>query len=115
MYNMSIDGALGEWRVKVADKMRDRVLQDLKKLQNPSDCKQARKVVCDLNKACGFGCQMHHVMYCFISSFFLNRTLILESSGWRYNSAGYGAYFLPVSDTCTSLSSNEKVVGWNGN
>jgi glycoprotein 6-alpha-L-fucosyltransferase len=84
------------------------------RLQNPSDCDKAKKIVCDLNKACGFGCQMHHVMYCFITSFFLNRTLILESSGWRYNSAGATAYFKPMSDSCTSVSSTDKVVGWNG-
>ncbi len=90
--------------------MNDQILS----LQNPADCSKAKKIVCDLNKACGFGCQMHHVMYCFITSFFLNRTMILESAGWRYNSAGHTAYFKPISDTCASLTESDKPVGWNG-
>lgn len=28
-------------------------------LQNPSDCSKARKLVCSLNKGCGFGCQVN--------------------------------------------------------
>ena len=50
-------------------------------LQNPKDCSSARKLVCSLSKACGFGCQMHHAMYCFIVAYGTERTLILQSGG----------------------------------
>lgn len=28
------------------------------------DCSSERILICDLNKACGFGCQMHHLANC---------------------------------------------------
>jgi glycoprotein 6-alpha-L-fucosyltransferase len=81
-------------------------------LQNPADCSQAKKIVCDLNKACGFGCQMHHVMYCFITAFFTKRTMILDSDSWRYNGKGIETYYKPISDTCRE--SMDPSVNWNG-
>ncbi|KAG7258567.1 hypothetical protein CRUP_037430 [Coryphaenoides rupestris] len=28
--------------------------------RNPADCSKARKLVCNINKGCGYGCQLHH-------------------------------------------------------
>ncbi len=72
-------------------------------LQNPSDCKLAKKLVCKVAKSCGFGCQMHHVSYCFIMAYATQRTLILDSSNWRYSSKGWNAVFQPISSTCTEV------------
>ena len=47
-------------------------------LQHPPDCTSARKLVCDLNSNCGFGCQMHHAVHCLAHAVALNRTLILK-------------------------------------
>ena len=72
-------------------------------LQNPPNCTQAKKIVCHLEKTCGFGCQMHHVGYCFIMAYATERTLVLDSSNslnWRYSAEGWSAVFLPLSDTC---------------
>jgi glycoprotein 6-alpha-L-fucosyltransferase len=71
-------------------------------LQNPADCATARKLVCDLNKGCGFGCQLHHVAYCMMVAYGTGRTLILQNDGntWRYSSTGWNAVFKPISDTC---------------
>ena len=44
---------------------------------------------------------MHHMLFCAMYAYGLQRTLILESSNWRYNKAGWDAVFLPVSETCT--------------
>lgn len=81
-------------------------------MQNPKNCDKAKKIICDLNKSCGFGCQMHHVMYCFITAYSTNRTMILESKQWRYNIKGFEAYFQPLSETCNSY--NGLAVNWNG-
>uniref|UniRef100_A0A914XAV5 GT23 domain-containing protein n=1 Tax=Plectus sambesii TaxID=2011161 RepID=A0A914XAV5_9BILA len=99
---------LGE--VDGAGTLRDRRLQNLtnlmqkriKALQNPPDCANARKLLCNLNKGCGFGCQLHHVAYCFVIAYGTERTLILQNDGreWRYSSQGWTAAFLPVSDSC---------------
>ncbi|XP_070296970.1 alpha-(1,6)-fucosyltransferase-like, partial [Salvelinus sp. IW2-2015] len=70
-------------------------------LQNPQDCSKARKLVCNINKGCGYGCQLHHVVYCFMIAYGTQRTLILESQNWRYATGGWETVFLPVSQTCT--------------
>ena len=38
-------------------------------VQNPADCGSARKVVCDLLMACGFGCAIHHLVLCLITAY----------------------------------------------
>ena len=50
-------------------------------LQNPKNCSSARKLVCSFDVFCGFGCQVHHAMYCFMVAYASERTLILQSQG----------------------------------
>ncbi|NXW07966.1 FUT8 fucosyltransferase, partial [Fregetta grallaria] len=73
-------------------------------LQNPKDCSKAKKLVCNINKGCGYGCQLHHVVYCFMIAYGTQRTLILESQNWRYATGGWETVFRPVSETCTDRS-----------
>lgn len=70
-----------KWRTKELNKLGDIVRRRFDILQNPKDCKSARKMICELNKGCGFGCQLHHVIYCFMSAFAFNRTLIVVEKG----------------------------------
>jgi glycoprotein 6-alpha-L-fucosyltransferase len=112
LYNLSTTDSLGEWRKREAIQLTNKVQKDFESLQNPKNCDDQRKIICDLNKACGFGCQVHHVMFCFITSYFNNRTMILESGNWRYNSRGFEAYFKPLSETCKS--SKDIIVDWSG-
>lgn len=100
-----------EWRQLEAANVSDLIQRRLHYIQNPPDCKEARKLVCNLNKGCGFGCQFHNIVYCMIFAYATERTLILNSRGWRYNSKGWEYVFQPISDTCTSTY-NEKVVQW---
>ncbi|XP_055612862.1 alpha-(1,6)-fucosyltransferase [Uranotaenia lowii] len=90
------------WRYKESKDLSDLVQKRLTFLQNPEDCSSARKLVCRLNKGCGYGCQLHHVVYCFIMAYATERTLILKSKGWRYHKAGWEEVFQPISDTCSS-------------
>lgn len=53
-------------------------------------------------KGCGYGCQLHHVVYCFIMAYATERTLILKSKGWRYHKGGWEEVFKPLSTTCTT-------------
>ena len=76
--------------------------------QNPADCSKAKKVLCDLHKGCGFGCQIHHLTYCLITAYALGRTLVLDSHGWRYAPKGWESVFMPLSDTCRSIGSDTK-------
>ena len=64
-------------------------------------------------EGCGYGCQIHHAIYCFITAYGSKRTMILKSSGWRYNKKGFEEVFLPLSETCTSADGSSKS-NWPG-
>ncbi|XP_066146713.1 alpha-(1,6)-fucosyltransferase [Euwallacea fornicatus] len=102
-----------EWRKKESYDLSNLIQERFKYLQNPEDCDSARKLVCTLNKGCGYGCQLHHAVYCFMVAYGTKRTLILKSKGWRYHKAGWEEIFMPVSETCTSPS-GESVANWPG-
>lgn len=108
----SLDG-LAEWRSREAKELEDIVQKRLYHLQNPKDCKTAKKVVCDLNKGCGYGCQVHHAIYCFVMAYGTQRTMILRSKGWKYNKDGWETVFKPVSDTCVDPTGATSS-GWPG-
>lgn len=94
------------FRHKEARDLSDLVQKRLHFLQNPPDCSTAKKLVCKINKGCGFGCQVHHIVYCFIMAYATERTMILKSKGWRYHKGGFEEIYHPVSETC--LDSNGK-------
>jgi len=100
------------WREREAVDLSGLVQDRLTALQNPEDCSSARKLLCNLNKGCGYGCQIHHAVYCFITAYGTKRTMILNSKGWRYNKKGYQEVFQPVSDTCTIAEGSK--VNWPG-
>ncbi|XP_072896289.1 alpha-(1,6)-fucosyltransferase isoform X1 [Hemitrygon akajei] len=102
-YLSQTDGA-GEWREKEAKDLTELVQRRITYLQNPKDCSKAKKLVCNINKGCGYGCQLHHVVYCFMIAYGTQRTLILESQNWRYSTGGWETVFKPVSETCTDRS-----------
>ncbi|KAK3094131.1 hypothetical protein FSP39_024491 [Pinctada imbricata] len=104
----TVDG-LEKWRQKEADSLGKLVQARFHFLQNPSDCSTAKKIVCNLSKGCGYGCQLHHLVYCMMVGYALDRTLILESKGWRYAAAGWESVFRPLSDTCMERSGRESV------
>lgn len=102
-----------DWRLNEAKDLSALVQARLKYLQNPADCSTARKLVCNLNKGCGYGCQIHHAIYCFLVAYGTERTLILKSKGWRYNKKGFEDVFLPLSETCTDQEGGSKS-SWPG-
>jgi hypothetical protein len=67
-----------EWRRKELKDLSDLVSNRLVALQNPVDCSSAKKLVCNLNIECGYGCQTHHAVYCLIVAYQSNRTLIFD-------------------------------------
>ena len=91
------------WQKNISLELGSLIRKRIDYLQNPTDCKSAKKLVCRVAKSCGFGCQIHHVAFCFIMAYATERTLILDSSNWRYSPRGWDAVFLPVSSTCTEI------------
>ncbi|KAJ8938216.1 hypothetical protein NQ314_011575 [Rhamnusium bicolor] len=108
-----VDG-YATWREKESNDLSNLVQERFKYLQNPENCNTAKKLVCSLNKGCGYGCQLHHAVYCFMVAYGKKRTLIMKSKGWRYHKAGWEEIFKPISDTCTNPS-GESVANWPGN
>jgi len=102
-----------DWRQTESKELSALVQARLKYLQNPADCDSARKLVCNLNKGCGYGCQIHHAIYCFLVAYGTERTLILKSSGWRYNKKGFEEVFLPLSETCRDQGGGSRAT-WPG-
>jgi len=102
-----------DWRRVESQALSSLVQARLKFLQNPTNCATARKLVCNLNKGCGYGCQIHHAIYCFLVAYGTERTLILKSKGWRYNKKGFQDVFLPMSETCTDMEGSSRA-GWPG-
>ena len=110
-----------QWRETEARVLSDLVQARLKHRQNPEDCSKARKLVCNLNSKCGYGCQIHSIMHCFLIAYgqtlanlaallyqFIyvgtERTMVLKSQGWSYNKKGFEDVFLPLSQTCNDPS-----------
>ncbi|XP_071440949.1 alpha-(1,6)-fucosyltransferase [Hetaerina americana] len=113
-----VDG-YGPWREMESLELSYLVQRRLHYLQNPPDCSSARKLLCNLNKGCGYGCQVHHVVYCLIVAYGTRRTLVLRSKGWRYHKAGWEEVFHPVSDTCPpdpsgAITSSSSHAHWPG-
>jgi glycoprotein 6-alpha-L-fucosyltransferase len=114
-FSESIDSA-GLWHKRSLDSLTKRIQNRILRLQNPADCKAQKLLVCDLNKGCGFGCQLHHVAYCFVVAAAANRTLVLENDGtsWRYSSKGWESVFLPVGKCKSYNSGITGAASWNG-
>jgi hypothetical protein len=92
----AIDSFISEgWRDTLARETATLVQKRLHHLQNPENCDNAKKLLCRISKPCGFGCQIHHVAYCFIFAYATERMLVLDSSGWRY-SGKWEAVFQPL-------------------
>ena len=90
------------WREKMVTELSQLMQRRLDHLQNPPSCRGAKKLLCHISKPCGFGCQIHHVAYCFIFAYATERMLILDPSGWRYTS-NWQSVFQPLhsGDNCT--------------
>ena len=102
-----------QWREQETLELSNLVQQRFRYLQNPVDCNTAKKLVCNINKGCGFGCQVHHLVYCFLAAYGTQRTLILKSKGWRYQKEGWESVFKPLSDTCLSTN-GQTYANWPG-
>ncbi|XP_054159027.1 alpha-(1,6)-fucosyltransferase-like [Oppia nitens] len=107
------------WRKSEFKRLNDLVKNKINELQNPvkDKCGSTKKLICQLNKGCGFGCQIHHLVYCMIVAMATKRTLIMNSQNWRYaqskskgsSNKGWDSVFLPLSQTCLDDSGSSRI------
>ncbi|VDK38483.1 unnamed protein product [Taenia asiatica] len=81
---------------------------ELQKLQNPTDCEKVKHLVVDINKACGFGCQLHHAAHCFRLAIASGRVLHLINGTYSYSRSGFSSVFqsptsCPLPETVTKV------------
>lgn len=68
------------WRENEHESLSKLMQARLTSLQNPSQpCTEVKRTTCNINKGCGYGCEIHHAMHCFHISYALGRPLILLS------------------------------------
>lgn len=103
-----------KWREQESKAIGDLVQKRLTKLQNPKACGSAKRLLCRLNKGCGYGCQIHHATYCLIMAYGTRRTMVLHSKGWRYAAGGWETVFKPVSNSCVEETGGTRAT-WSGN
>ena len=92
-------GGMKQWRQSQADKVTAMINERIHNLQEPSDC-SGKRLVCDIGKGCGFGCQIHHVFYCMSTAFGTGRTFIMQGNSWSYSRTGWNGVFQPTSAKC---------------
>ena len=109
------------WRDTEHQLLSEMVQKRIYTLQNPQNCSNARYSVCRIDKGCGIGCELHHIVHCFIVSYATERTLIIDSRHWNYNKGGNGGsfedIFKPLSDSCVIDLNDKKsniIASWPG-
>ncbi|CAK8682849.1 unnamed protein product [Clavelina lepadiformis] len=89
----------------------DQVQERIRKLQNPSDCKTAKKLICKFPH-CGFGCQLHYIGRCLLVALGTNRLMLVKYKSVHYK--GFEKVFFPLTDACSTEELPKHAVEWNG-
>lgn len=83
------------------------VFDVIKNNQFPNKCENIQVNLCESSKGCGFGCQMHHILYCFIVSLAQGLPLVVDSRNWHgFNSLD--DLFEPLTDKCLESAIDNK-------
>lgn len=109
------ESGLHAWQKSEAEKLTSLVQNRIHALQNPADCKSAKKLVCNLPvaKGRGIGSQLHHFSYCFLAAYGTQRTLIVNEKKSKMEFST-GTYFLPLSENCTCNNRSNASIAWPG-
>jgi hypothetical protein len=81
-------------------RLKRAVFERFERLQNPENCETAKLITCPMKLFGGFGARIHELLRCFMLSIQLNRTLVLNTTEWFFDSRGYYDYFKPISRAC---------------
>ncbi|CAN7994521.1 unnamed protein product, partial [Ixodes pacificus] len=81
------------------------VQRTISNLQNPSNCKATPKLLCRLTNPYGLAAAVHDLLWCFVTALRTGRTLILDSTVWKYAPGrDWFKSFLPVTGSaCASV------------
>uniref|UniRef100_H2Y0T7 Alpha-(1,6)-fucosyltransferase n=1 Tax=Ciona intestinalis TaxID=7719 RepID=H2Y0T7_CIOIN len=85
-------------------KLRKTVARRIDLNQNPAKCSTAKKLYCNVQSACGFGCIIHHYTICLFISLGTGRVMMSNMSNLAY--PNMDKIFLPLSRTCLTAEGN---------
>lgn len=68
-----------QWMIELSNKMKSLI----EKVQKPSDCSSARWHYCQVENACGAGCMIHQLAYCFLVGL-ADQRISFIGNGWKY-------------------------------
>ena len=98
---LSESDGYASWRKRAVKSLEKLVQERIHRLQNPQKCNGTKKLVCNLDGLrCGFGCQIHNIVFCLITSYGTERMLVLKSNQWSYYNTKYENFLQPLSETC---------------
>jgi len=101
MEQLEENDGFSAWRKQEYQTLHSQVQSAITRLQNPTDCSRAKKLICHLNHhQCGFGCEIHYTAYCLITALATQRVLILSNATWFYGNFAVKDFFTPLSYTC---------------
>ncbi|VDM33115.1 unnamed protein product [Hydatigera taeniaeformis] len=107
-----VEGAANAQRIAL-QRLSDAFNAKLHELQNPLDCSEAKHLVVDINKACGFGCQLHHAAHCFRLAIASGRVLHLINGTYSYSKSGYSSVFKsPTSCSLPEAVTKAHTITW---
>ena len=52
--------------------------EKIKKLQFSKECLNMKKLICEVYQDCGYLCQLHFLIVCYIQAYYQNRTVIFK-------------------------------------
>jgi hypothetical protein len=58
-------------------------------LQFVGDCSTHKKLICEVEQKCGYGCQLHFLIMCHIQAYYQNRTVIFKDLYGVQNKEGH--------------------------
>ncbi|XP_047481675.1 alpha-(1,6)-fucosyltransferase-like [Penaeus chinensis] len=115
LWRLRNESGLLAWQAKEVEELSALIQHRIHVLQNPADCKSSKKIICRLPvqlKRRGIGSQLHHLSYCFLAAYGMQRTLIIDSSEAVGTGFAMDPYFLPLSETC--VHANGTAAKWPG-
>lgn len=116
LHNISVlNKPVNKWKKETLGKFSVQIRNKISKIQFPTNCNLTKKLICQVKNSCGFGCQIHHLIYCYVTAYFTNRTLIVNSKGWNYDSNGYDKIFTPFTNCSLNFSDQFEVNYGNEN
>ena len=111
MEQLEENDGFSAWRKQEYQTLHSQVQSAITRLQNPTDCSRAKKLICHLNHhQCGFGCEIHYTAYCLITALATQRVLILSNATWFYGNFAVKNFFTPLSSTCMQYEGKSIII-----